>query len=290
LNFGAIPLAYEVRNKFPEIPFVWHFKESAFHAIRDGEWRKLAYLYTHADGKIFINEEVKAWFEQFIPDIGLFYILDGDLPKKDYFSDEFSKRLSESDHEIHTVVPGRIVGITPEYAQTLAQHNIHIHVYTENYHDHKMGYLSFLKNKLPKHIHLHPHCIPGDWVREFSQYDAGWLHCFDSNNMGDILNANWNDLNIPARLTTLAMAGLPMIQKNNFGHLVAMQNIVRKRNIGVFFNNMNDLCCQLKDRDNMNILRNNMMKQRFEFSFDYHIPQLVAFFRNVIDMKKKHNQ
>ena len=127
-------------------------------------------------------------------------------------------------------------------------------------------------------------------MREFSQYDAGWLHCFDSNNMGDILNANWNDLNIPARLTTLAMAGLPMIQKNNFGHLVAMQNIVRKRNIGVFFNNMNDLCCQLKDRDNMNILRNNMMKQRFEFSFDYHIPQLVAFFRNVIDMKKKHNQ
>lgn len=287
LNFGAISLAYEVLKSFPEIPFVWHFKESAFHAIREGEWKKLVYLYTHADGKIYINKEVKAWFEQFIPNTGLSYILDGDLPKRDYFSDQFSKRLSESDNEIHTVVPGRIVGITPDCAEALAKHDIHIHVYTENYHDHKMGYLLFLKNKLPKHIHLHSHCKPGDWVREFSRYDAGWLHCFDSNNRGDVLNANWNDLNIPARLTTLAMAGLPMIQKNNTGHLVAMQTIARDKNVGVFFNNMHDLCCQLNDREYMKTLRGNMLKHRFEFSFDYHVPGLIAFFRDVMEAKKQ---
>lgn len=287
LNFGAIPLAYEVRNNFPEIPFIWHFKESAFHAIREGAWKKLVYLYAHADGKIFINEEVKEWFGLFIEGRGLSYILDGDLPKKDYFNDEFSKRLSEDSDEIHTVIPGRIVGITPEDAKALARQNIHIHVYTENYHDHKMGYLSYLKNQAPRHIHLHAHCIPRDWVREFSQYDAGWLHCFDSHNKGNVLNANWNDLNIPARLTTLAMAGLPMIQKNNFGHLVAMQNIAKQRNVGVFFNNINDLCRQLKDRQYMDSLRKNMIKQRFEFSFDYHVPSLITFFRSVIETKKQ---
>lgn len=286
LNFGAISLAYEVRKNFPEIPFVWHFKESAFHAIREGKWKELVYLYSHADGNIFINEEVKSWFEQFIPKMGLTYILDGDLPKKDYFKNDFSRLISESDHEIHTVVPGRIVGITPEHVQVLSQQNIHIHVYTENYHDHKMGYLYHLKNRAPRHIHLHPHCIPENWVKEFSKYDAGWLHCFDSHNNGNVLNANWNDLNIPARLTTLAMAGLPMIQKNNSEHLVAMQNIVRQKNVGVFFKDMNDLCYQLKDRHYMSVLRENMMKQRYEFSFDYYVPELISFFKEIVEYNK----
>lgn len=285
LNFGAISLAYEVCRNFPEIPFVWHFKESAFHAMREGLWKKLVFLYAHADGKIFISEEVKTWFEQFIPAGGLSFILDGDLPKIDYFDHQLSSRLSESDHEIHTVVPGRIVGIPPEYMLALARQNIHLHVYTENYHDHKLGYLNYLKNIAPRHIHLHPHCIPANWVKEFSQYDAGWLHCFDSNNGGSVLNANWDDLNIPARLTTLAMAGLPMIQKNNIGHVVTMQNIAKKRDIGVFFTDIEDLCRQLKDHRYMNILRENMLRQRSEFSFDYHVPKLVSFFRDVIKTK-----
>lgn len=285
LNFGAIPLAYEVIQACPEIPFVWHFKESAFHAIREGLWKKLIYLYNFADGKIFINEEVKSWFEQFIPDMGLTYVLDGDLPKKNYFEGELSERFSNLYHGIHTVVPGRIVGITPDHVSALAKQNVHIHVYTENYHDQKLGYLHYLKRVAPRYFHLHAHCIPGNWLKEFSQYDAGWLHCFDSHNKGNILNANWNDLNIPARLTTLAMAGLPMIQKDNSGHLVAMQNIARQKNIGVFFKDAEDLGQQLKNRKYINQLHENLMKIRYEFSFDYHIPELLAFFREVINHK-----
>ncbi|MDU1890065.1 MAG: glycosyltransferase family 2 protein [Dysgonomonas sp.] len=286
LNFGAVPLAAEVRKRFPEIPFVWHFKESGFHAMREGMWKDLIYLYTRADGKIFINEEVKAWFEQFVSNTGSSFILDGDLPKIDYFNKKFTKRLSESDNEIHTVIPGRLVGITPEHTQALAQQNIHIHIYTENYHDYKMGYLYYLKNLSPNHIHLHPHCIPENWAEEFSQYDAGWLHCFDSNNNGHLSNANWEDLNIPARMTTLAMAGLPMILKNNFDHLVAMQSIVKHNNVGIFFKDMEDLGRQLKDFEYMNTLRENLMRQRYKFSFDYHLPDLISFFREVIKEKK----
>ncbi|MDR2954541.1 MAG: glycosyltransferase [Prevotella sp.] len=286
LNFGVIPLAYDVLRNFPEIPFVWHFKESAFHAIREGFWKKLAYLYTHADGKIFINEDVKAWFEQYIPKTGSSFILDGDLPKMDYFNKKLSKRLSESDGEIHTVMPGRLVGITPQHTQALAQQNIHIHIYTENYHDYKMGYLHHLRRLNPDHIHLHPHCIPANWVKEFSQYDAGWLHYFDSSNEGNLLNANWEDLNIPARMTTLAMAGLPMIQKNNAGHIVAMQNIAKQKNVGIFFNDIDDLCHQLKDKKHMDTLRKNLMEKRYEFSFDYHLPDLITFFRKVIEQKQ----
>ena len=54
---------------------------------------------------------------------------------------------------------------------------------------------------------------PEHWVKEFSQYDAGWLHCFDSRNSGNLLFATWDDLNIPARISVLAAAGLPMDEK-----------------------------------------------------------------------------
>lgn len=286
LNFGAINLATEVLKKFPEIPFVWHFKEGPIHAIREGLWKNLAYLYTHADGKIFIDKEVKAWYEQFIPNTGTSFILDGDLPKKEYFNNDFSKRLSESDNEIHTVVPGRIVGISPQDVWFLAQQNIHTHVYTENYHNYKMGYLHHLKEIAPNHVHLHPHCTPANWTKELSQYDAGWLHSFDSNNNGDLMKATWDDLNIPARIPTLAAAGVPMIQKNNFGHTVVMQNIAKERNIGVFYNDVGNLGRQLKDREFMNGLRENLLRQRNEFTFDYHLPDLISFFRKVIEEKK----
>ncbi|MCS2952654.1 glycosyltransferase family 2 protein [Bacteroides thetaiotaomicron] len=287
LNFGAIPLAYEVCKNFPDIPFVWHFKESSFHAIREGKWKELVYLYSHADGKIFINEEVKAWFEQFIPGMKQTFILDGDLPKKDYFDGALSKRLSETDNEIHTVLPGRNVGINDELITTMARESIHLHIYTENFHNQRMGYLRFLQELAPQHLHLHPHCAPENWLTEFSQYDAGWLHCFESENGGNVLNANWNDLNIPARLTTLAMAGLPMIQKDNSDHLVAMQTIAQKKDVGIFFKDADDLCRQLKDKKRMAILQENILKHRYEFSFDYHLPALISFFRDVIREKTR---
>lgn len=286
LNFGAIPLAYEVLRNCPDIPFVWHFKEGPQHAMREGLFEKLIYLYTHADGSIFINKEIKGWYSQFIPQFKQTYILDGDLPKKEYFNNNFSKRISESDNEIHTVIPGRLVGVTPEYTEALARQNVHIHIYTENYHEHKMGYLHYLKRLSPNYIHLHPHCTPENWVKEFSQYDAGWLHCLDSINNGNLLNATWDELNMPARMTTLAAAGLPMIQKNNENHVVAMQSIAKRKNIGIFFNNPEDLCRQLKNSEYMDTLRENMMKQRLEFSFDYHLPELISFFRKVIRQKK----
>lgn len=286
LSTEAIPLAYEVLMSFPDIPFVWHLKESGFHAMRIGTWKKLVYLYTHADGKIFINEEVKAWYEQFIPNVGTSFILDGDLPKIDYFNDNFSKRLSLSKGGVHTVIPGRLVGISPEDVQTLAKENIHIHVYTENYHYYKVGYLYHLKNIAPDHIHLHPNCVQEDWVKEFSQYDAGWLHYISSSNQGNLLNAIWDDLNIPARMTTLAAAGLPMIQKNNDGHTVAMQSIIKQKDVGIFFNDIEDLSTQLKDQERMNKLRANILQKRYEFSFDYHLPDLISFFRKVITQKQ----
>ena len=85
LNYGAVPLAYEVLRKVPEIPFVWHFKEGPFLCMQKGTWSELIELYNSADGKIYLNPEIKRWYEQFIPETGLSFILDGYLPKSNYF-------------------------------------------------------------------------------------------------------------------------------------------------------------------------------------------------------------
>lgn len=286
LNFGAVPLAYEVLKKNPEIPFVWHFKEGPSICQEKGLWEQLMYLYYHADGKIYINEEIKTWYEQFIPRRGLSFILDGDLPKANYFTNEFSPRLSETDGEIHTVVPGRMIGVDFKDIEVLAKEKIHIHLYVENYIEGKQSFISKALKAAPNYFHIHPHCAPGQWVKEFSQYDAGWLHCFESSNKGCLRDASWNDLNMPARMNTLAAAGLPMIQKDNSEHIVAMQSYIKQKNVGLFFKAYTDLAAQLHDEKKMNELRNSMLTHRMEFAFDTYATDLEKFFYDVIQSKK----
>jgi hypothetical protein len=79
----------------------------------------------------------------------------------------------------------------------------------------------------PCYLHTHANVSQENWVREFSQYDAGWLHFFTSRNAGELMRADWDDPNYPARIATLAAAGLPMLQCDNTGHLEATQTLVR---------------------------------------------------------------
>ncbi|NDV67917.1 glycosyltransferase family 2 protein [Dysgonomonas sp. 25] len=285
LNFGAVLLAHEVLKKVPEIPFVWHFKEGPFLCRQKGTWEKLIDLYNRADGKIYLNPELKVWYEQFITEKGLSFILDGDLPKEEYFTNDFSDKLSDSDYAIHTVIPGRIIGLQVEDIKLLAENNIHIHMYVENYLASRESFIKDAIKVAPEHFHTHPHCSPERWVNEFSKYDAGWLHCFESKNNKRIMDAGWDDLNMPARMNTLAAAGLPMIQKDNSKHIVAMQSHIAQYGMGIFYKDIHDLIIQLKDKQRMNILTCNALQHRSKFSFDYHADELIRFFKKVIASK-----
>lgn len=139
----------------------------------------------------------------------------------------------------------------------------------------------------PGVLHTHTNVSQENWVREFSQYDAGWLHFFTSRNGGELMQADWDDLNYPARIATLAAAGLPMLQRDSTGHLVATQTLVRDMNLGLFFRNMEELAAQLRDKDRLDALRQNVWEQRQYFTFDYHADALVAFFRQLIHRKSE---
>jgi len=287
LNWGAIPLAYEVMKEFPYIPFAWHFKEGPFLAMQMGMWSKLVYLYSHATLKIYLNETVKKWFEQFIPTTGLSFVMDGDLPKLCYFNKNFSEKISARDGEIHTVVAGRMIGINHSLLKRFSLNGIHVHLYLENFHSSQADLYEYYKKEFPCHFHIHNHCAAENWVKEFSKYDAGWLHLIKSLNEGDILKATWDDLNIPARLSTYAVASIPVIHNANEPNIVAVNEIIREKKIGLLFRNEDELICKLKDTRLLSSLSMNMRIERMSFCFDSYVPSLIRLFREAIRVKEK---
>jgi hypothetical protein len=285
LNWQAVPLAHEVLSARLGIPFVWHLKEGPWHCISNGTWNELVDLMVRSDGRIHSSREIRAWWTLVVPDSvrgDLDLVLDGDLPKRDWFGAPRAHRLSERDGEIHTVVPGRMMGVEPSMIGALAARGVHVHFHGRLFHENSSPFLREAQRLAPAHLHLHPEVDQRQWVSELSRYDAGWLHVFRSDNGGELAAARWQDLNIPSRLATLACAGLPLIQRDNLDAVVATQSVARELGIGLAFSGVDDLVGQLRDAQRMAALRENVWRHRELFSFDLHADRLVAFFRRVI--------
>jgi hypothetical protein len=288
LNWQAVPFVHEVMAATRGIPFVWHFKEGPFICLEKGCWPQLVALYRQADGRIFSSPEMRDWFDTVVPDLSVSrpcHVLDGDLPLRRAADGPCTPQLSSIDGALHTVVPGRPIGLHPPDVAALAREDVHLHFYGDYTHGQWRDWIRSCRDLAPRHLHLHPHVNQDDWRAEFSRYDAGWLHGFDSGNGGEIRRANWDDLNLPARMATLAASGLPMIQRDNRGAIVATQTLVRELGIGLFYRGIPDLAAQLRERPVLDAVRERVEATRAHFCFDTHVPELVAFFRRVMAME-----
>lgn len=293
LNWQAVPIAHKVLKADLGIPYVWHFKEGPFICLEKGTWNELIELYEKADGRIYTSEEMKWWFDEFLSKEknSLDFVLDGDLPKKDWFQQERSPLLSDkSDGEFHTVVPGRPIGLHPHNVVELAEQKIHLHFYGDFTHGQWKEWIEKTNRMAPGYLHIHPNVDQENWVKEFSQYDAGWLHFFQSENNSELRRSNWDDLNIPARMATLALSGVPMLQKDNTGHIVATQSLVKRLNIGLCFKDMAELGQLLRDRQIMAEVRNHVWQQRHLFTFDHNVDSLIEFFKAVIHKEDEYKK
>ncbi len=285
LNWQAVPLAHELLSADLGIPFIWHFKEGPWLCLENGTWRQMVDLHTKTDGQIYSSPELRDWFETIVPGCtnqGRTMVLDGDLPKREWFEGAPSSRISAVDGDFHTVVPGRPIGLHPGLLRDLAAERIHLHFYGDLQHRDWGPWIEEGQRVAPGHLHLHSHVGPSQWVTELSRYDAGWLHFLRSDNRGDLGAAFWDDLNYPARLTTLMAGGLPVLQYDNRDAIVATQTLARKLDIGIFCENMTQLGVQLRDTERMERLRANVWRHRPQFTFDHHVDELVAFFRSVM--------
>jgi hypothetical protein len=196
-------------------------------------------------------------------------------------------RLSLIDGDLHTVVPGRPIGLHPENVAELARQRIHLHFYGDFTRGQWREWIDRTRMLAPGFLHLHGNVDPRGWVSEFSRYDAGWLHYFRSENQGELRRANWDDLNYPARIGTLAAAGLPLIQRRNAGAIVATQTLAQQLDIGIFCAHLDDLHPQLRDTQRMAELRDNVWRHRQRFTFDHHVGRLVEFFREAIAFRNR---
>jgi hypothetical protein len=284
LNYTAIPFAHEVLSAGLGVPFVWHLKEGPADARRTGIWPLLVDLHVRSDGQIYSSPEARDWFGALVPATrdGLSHVLDGDLPRAQPDAGPRAPLLSAADGQIHTVIPGRPMGPGPEVMRVLARHGIHVHLYSEKAQIQWRSWVDAVEEAAPGHLHLHPQADEADWVAEFSRYDAGWLHEFESDNAGSIHAATWNDLNYPARMSTLGLVGVPSIQRDNGAAVVATQALARSRGTGILYHDAEDLAAQLRDAPRMAALRERTWAARDAFTFDAHVDGLVAFFRRVI--------
>jgi hypothetical protein len=285
LNWQAVPFARHVLSAVPHVPFVWHFKEGPFICLEKGTWPQLLELYQRCDGQVYSSPEMRDWFWGLAPglaDSSPALVLDGDLPKRDWLGGDRSPLLSDSDGEIHTVVPGRPIGLHPPDVARLADAGVHLHFSGDFTPGQWREWIDRCQAMANGYLHLHSQVDQGRWVPELSRYDAGWLHFFESANGGELRRANWDDLNYPARLTTLVLAGVPVLQRDNEGAIVATQTLARQRDLGLAFRELEELGERLRDRAAMDRLRQSVWSQRSEFTFDFHADRLVEFFRQVI--------
>ncbi len=284
LNWQAVPFVHRVLEENPGIPFVWHLKEGPQHCIAEGTWPQLVDLQLRSDGQVYSSPELRDWFATVLPRTRErpSLVLDGDLPKRDWFRGEAPRRRSEADGEIHTVVPGRIMGLEPRMVGLLARRGIHVHFYGNVFQAGSREWIDEARRLAPGHLHLHDAVDQRRWRTELGAYDAGWLHLFQSDNQGDLRRARWDDLNYPARLATLMAAGVPVIQRDNSGAVVATQSIARRQGTGLFFADIDELADQLHDSRRMSAARAAVARVRDSYSFDAHADDLISFFREVI--------
>ncbi|MFL5679996.1 MAG: hypothetical protein ACJ77B_05285, partial [Chloroflexota bacterium] len=137
----------------------------------------------------------------------------------------------------------------------------------------------------PRHLQLHSMIDQDRWTEEFSRYDAGWLHVFESSNRGELHRANWDDLNLPARMATLAAGGLPMIQRDNRGSIVAAQALAERLGVGIGFRTPDELGAALRAEVRDRAVSTRVRDARDAFTFDAHADRLVGFLRGVVDRR-----
>ena len=288
LNWRAVPFAHAVRSAFPDLPFVWHFKEAPQRSVVRGEWPLLADLVTGADACLLATGEERDWFAAALRgrvDPARLGVLDGDLPKRDWLDAPLGRKLSDDDGAPHTAVVGRPSGLDADWVLDLARRGVHTHLYGQvRAPGPKGAWTGWLDRALaaaPGHVHLHRAVGPEGWVREFSRYDAGWLHRFSSDNGGDLHRASWDDLNSPARLPVLLAAGLPLLQQANPGSLVSVERVLRAEGTGLLYRSPDDVADLLRGELAGRRGQAAALAAREGHTFDAHADRLVALFRSV---------
>lgn len=105
------------------------------------------------------------------------------------------KITNEHYGEIHILIADRPYSISVDHIKQIARQNIHLHIYGTKFHTRYKELLDKAKIIADDYLHLHDTCSPKDFVKEFSKYDAGFLHFYKRENNNELIRVNWNEIN-----------------------------------------------------------------------------------------------
>jgi hypothetical protein len=83
-------------------------------------------------------------------------------------------------------------------------------------------------------------------------------------------------------MATLAAAGLPMLQRDNRGSIVAAHALALRLGIGIDFRTPEELGARLREECDTPTVRARVTDVREAFAWDTHADRLIEFFRRVI--------
>jgi len=281
-----------------DVPIVFHWGFDV-HYFDDDVVRAL-------DGQIFCNrEQYVHWTTpvahggaglDLFDDCAVVDFLDGDRPKREFMTNDFAPRLAERTGQIHTVCIGRPFHI--DYV-AMARNGIHLHVYGNGVDDVvNLVARDLLAQRggretglVRDHLHIHSSLQPvgrswaevkekkSHWVREFSQYDAGWSYIGTPYSWSRLQDA----AAIPNRLSTYLLAGLPVITDYRPGFYRYDQLARLGVNIDLEGSDYARLLATLEAEGVAGARRHNAIAARADYSFDTSIDPLITVLQRARD-------
>lgn len=199
--------------------------------------------------------------------------------------DEPLRKLSSIDTAPHIALIGR----AKHDIGALAARGIHVH-----YHScskvpggkmpgseciHRERYYGDVKsiNKKPVDMHKILSTKQKLWYKAFTKYDAGLMHFFDPIGQNTY---NGIDINVPGRVNTYLMHGLPPIIPNRES---SIKDFLSGTDCAVQFDDYEDLAGKLRDSDFMCEKTQAVYKYRHKFSMQYELEHnVIPFLRTFL--------
>lgn len=230
-----------------------------------------------------ISQGAKIEHTPFLLSNGMAYnadILGPDVPK-----------LYEKDHKPHVSLIGRNL-LSVEVMNALRAADIPVHVHAKKgrkpkdsmvVHEPYYGDVRMIRKM--KHVRKTVRLKrllafkQATWSEAFGRYDAGLMHIFSEKGI-DVYNGV--DINVPGRVNTYMLAGLPpIVNARDSGILDFLESYGDRYYIA--YTDEKDLVAQLLDRKHLTAQQKKSMELRYLFSMQEELPKIERFFLEVID-------
>jgi hypothetical protein len=229
----------------------------------------------NSHGRIYVTEGLKERLEAKYNISGPSIVFPNFAP----FAPKPRKKLSEQDGKTHIVYEGtlneikskaeghrdlwpvfdELVNVCPE---------VHLHIYALN---HSEIYRKYFEGN--ERVHVHDKLDPRTLLEELPQYDLS-LVVFNTDKQEEHM-----EVAVANKLYDCLAAGVPVITHSQHKE---QARIIEKNKNGLVIDGFKDLNEQLKDKERIKEINDNVRRLRYQFTVDRHIHKIEEFYHSLV--------